>query len=414
MPLTVKQCQNAKSGRHSDGRGLYLLVKPKGARSWVLRVQSRLLDDGERKDFGIGSYLDSRSGPPPVELSRLKSLTLAEAREKAKLGRDLAKAGINPSELWNKPEAAPAPTFEQAAREFHAEIEKGWRNGKHGAQWLSTLENYAFPLIGNMTVDAVEASDVQSVLLPIWLTKGETARRVRQRVLATLDYAHAKKWRDKEAPARAVGQLMKAIKQPRGGNFAAAPWAEVPGLMAKLRADTQTMGRLALQFCVLTAARSGEVRKARWSEMDLGAKEWRLPAEHTKTRRPHIIPLTPAAIAVLNEAKGLFDGDPNALVFVGNKGRALSDATMAKALSVAGGGNATVHGMRSAFRDWAADTGQPDAWAEAALAHGIPDKVEAAYRRTVFFPQRRDTLMPAWDSFLSEPSNIVSLADRRA
>lgn len=409
MALTVKQCQNARPGRHSDGRGLYLLVKPSGARSWVLRVQYR----GKRRDFGLGGYLESRPGPSPVELERLRSLTLAEARDKAKFARDLAKAGINPSELWRQ-EVVSVPTFEAAAREYHRQVEKGWRNAKHGAQWLSTLKDYVFPVIGQRLVSEIEASDIQRVLLPIWLTKGETARRVRQRILAVLDYAHAKKWRELESPARAVSQLMRSIKQPKGGNFAAMPWAAAPSFMATLRGQPATMGRLALQFLILTAARSGEVRKARWSEIDMESCEWRMPPEHTKTGRPHLVPLVPAATAILKEVQGFFEGDSKGLIFPGNKGNPLSDATMAKAMRTAGGEGYTVHGWRSTFRDWAAETGQPDAWAEAALAHGIPDKVEAAYRRTVYFTQRRDKLMPAWADYLAGPANVVSLADRRA
>jgi integrase len=409
MGLTTKQAQHAKPGRHSDGRGLYLLVKPSGAKSWVLRVQH----EGKRRDYGIGSFVAE-----PVETAlpiyRRKSLTLAEAREKARIGRELAKAGENPASHW-RVEQVVTPTFEQAAREYHRQVSKGWRNGKHGAQWLTTLENYAFGLIGNMTVDEIGASDVQKVLLPIWLSKSETARRVRQRVGVVLDYAHGKGWREAEAPIRAVNKLMGGIKQPKGRNFAAMPYADLPAFMQQLRTGESSVGRLALQFLILTAARSNEVRGATWREVDLEAGEWRIPAGRMKAGRLHIIPLVPAAAEILKLAKEQGRGRADEPVFPGLKRQPLSDATMSKVLRIAGGGDVTVHGFRSSFRDWAAETGFADAWAEAALAHGNPDKVEAAYKRTTYYAERRNKLMPAWASYvLGDASNVISLAEMRA
>lgn len=412
MALTAKQVLSAKPGRHSDGRGLYLLVMPSGSRSWVLRVQYQ----GRRRDYGLGSVTDKpvNSDYDLLPLHRRKALTLNEARDKAKLGRGLAKAGINPSEQWRQVERS-VPTFEQAAREYHRHVSSAWRKGKHGAQWISTLEAYAFPSIGSRPVDQVDASAVQSVLMPIWLTIPETARRVRQRVGVVLDYAKGKGWREAEAPQRAVSQLMRGIKQPGRGNFAAMPHADLPAFMAKLREGVASVGRLALQFLILTAARSGEVRKATWAQMDLEAAEWTMPPGVTKTGKPHIVPLVPAALGILHEMRGLFGGDPKAPVFLGLKGKPMSDATLAKALRVTGGGAYTVHGFRSTFRDWAADTGFADAWAEASLAHGNPDKTEAAYRRTTHFAQRRDKLMPAWGSFVTgATSNVISLIEQRA
>jgi integrase len=409
MPLTAKEALNAKPGRHSDGGGLYLLVQPSGSRSWVLRVHL----NGVRRDFGLGSFT-AKPIQSVIPLHRRKELTLGEAREKAREGRALAKAGINPSAQWRIPDPVETPTFEAVAREYHKQVSKSWRNGKHHKQWIKTLEDYAFPLLGSKPVDAVDAAAIQSVLMPIWLTKGETARRVRQRIGAALDYAHGKGWRG-EAPMRAVNQLLGGIKQAKGGNFSAMPYAVLPGFMAKLRTYDSSVGRLALQFLILTAARSGEVRHAVWEEMDLEQAEWRVPASRTKTGRLHIVPLVPAAVAILKELKGLFGGDPKAIVFPGNKGKAMSDATIAKAMREAGGTGYTVHGMRSTFRDWAADTGQPDACAEAALSHGNPDKVESAYKRTTFYAQRRDKLMPAWSSFaLGDSSNVLFLASKRA
>lgn len=408
MPLTVKQVQHAKPGRHSDGKGLYMLVKPSGSRSWVLRVQYQ----GQRRDFGLGSVvLQSTGGAIPIE--RRKLLTLEEARAKARLGRGLAKAGLSPSVEWGREEAV-IPTFEQAARRYHAEVSKSWRKGKHSGQWLNTLVAFAFPELGGLPVNEIDAPAIQRVLLPIWLTKGETARRVRQRIGVVLDYSHGQGWRDTEAPMRAVNQLMGGIKQPKKGNFAAMPYADVPAFVARLRDGDLSVGRLALRFLILTAARSGEVRGLTWQELDLEAGEWKIPPGRMKAGKLHIVPLVPAPIDILEQMRGLFPAAPKDLVFPGLKGP-MSDATMAKALRVHGGEAFTVHGFRSAFRDWAADTGFADAWAEAALAHGNPDKTEAAYRRTNYFAQRRDKLMPAWASFaLGDGSNVISLAERRA
>ena len=414
MALTHKQCQNAKPGRHSDGGGLYLLVKPSGARSWVLRVQNRSWKPS-RRDFGIGSYTDkSVGGDLPIERRRL--LTLTEAREKARAGRSLAKAGLKPNDYWRALEEADKPlvTFEKAARDYHAHVSKSWRNGKHGTQWLTTLELYAFPSLGRKPVSEIDAPAIQAVLLPHWLTKGETMRRVRQRIGAVLDYAQSQGWREAEAPMRAVNQLLKNVKQPKAGNFAAMPYAELPAFWRKLQAAEQSVGRLALAFLVLTVARSGEVRAAKWNEIDFDAAEWRVPGSNTKTGRAHIVPLVPETVAILEQMRGLLGEDPKAPIFPGNKGKPMSDATLAKAFRVTGGGDYTVHGLRSTFRDWAAETGQPDSWAEAALSHKIPDKVEAAYKRTTFFNQRREALMPAWAAFVHGPSNLVSLAERRA
>lgn len=412
MPLTAKQVANAKPGRHSDGRGLYLLVKPSGSRSWVLRVQFK----GDRRDFGLGSAVnESITVDLPIE--HRSSLTLAEAREKARIGRELAKVGRSPTAVWRAAleEDAPTVTFEEAARARHAEIKSGWRNGKHGDQWLNTLETYAFPTLASKPVEEIDASDIQKVLLPIWLSKGETARRVKQRIGVVLDYAHAKEWRSTEAPFRAVNQLMRAIKQPKKGNFAAMPYKEVPEFIGQLRSQDFAVGRWALLFTILTAARSGEVRGATWSEINLDAAEWHIPGERMKAGKLHIVPLVPEAVAILRQMQEFFPSGPKDPVFPGNKGKAMSDATLAKALRVVSGGGFTVHGFRSAFRDWAAESGFADAWAEAALAHGTPDKTEAAYKRTTFFDLRREKLMPAWASFMMrDSSNVVSLAAARA
>jgi integrase len=427
MALSIQDLRKPKVGRHSDGKGLYLLVKPKasdpakpGSMSWVLRVQYR----GQRRDFGLGAaVLDKpQSSEAPAPLEKRKILTLSEAREKAKLGRDLAKAGLDPSAEWNRVQAT-IPTFREAAKGYHAGVLKGWKNAKHGQQWLNTLTEYAFPHIGNMLVSEIDAPDILKVLLPIWMAKAETARRVKQRILTVLDYSKASNWRDDEAPVRALASLLRGLKQPKKGNFSAMPWQDVPAFMTKLRAEAPSTGRLALQFLILTAARSGEVRgtkkiPAKWSEIRWEDAEWHVPPERMKAGRLHIVPLVPAAMDILRQMRDLYGADPEKPIFPGAKGAALSDATLNKALRVTAGEGFTVHGFRSSFRDWAAETGIADAWAEAALAHTIQSQhgaTIAAYLRTSFFTQRKEKLMPAWARFvLADESNVVSLAERRA
>ncbi|HET7709941.1 MAG TPA: Arm DNA-binding domain-containing protein, partial [Sphingomicrobium sp.] len=201
MPLTIKEVKHAKPGRHSDGKGLYLLVKPSGSASWVLRVQYQ----GERKDFGLGSMILEATGTD-IPIERRKQLTLADAREKARVGRDLAKAGINPAVHWRQadvPVEAPR-TFAEVAEARHKGIKTGWKNGKHKEEWLGSLRRHAFPIIGATPVDAIDSTAIEKVLMPMWLVTPETARRVKQRIAVVLDYAHHKGWRSSEAPMRAV------------------------------------------------------------------------------------------------------------------------------------------------------------------------------------------------------------------
>jgi integrase len=351
-----------------------------------------------------------------IPIERRKLLTLADAREKARIGRDLAKAGINPSEHWRAdPEETAAKTFREVAEARHRDLKNSWKNEKHRQEWLGSLERYAFPTLGDQRIDAIDTAAIEKVLMPIWLSKPETARRVKQRIASVLDHAHHKGWRTAEAPMRAVNSAMKAIKQPRRGNFAAMPYKDLPGVVEKLREGEASVGSLALQFLILNASRSGEIRFARWRELDLDAAEWRIPAERMKAGEAHIVPLDEASIAILRELQGLIPHKPSDLVFPGLKGP-MSDATMAKAFRKVGG-EGTVHGLRSTFRDWAAEHGFNNDWAEAALAHSVAGQegnTVAAYKRTTFFAHRRDRLMPAWASFVLGTGNLISLAARRA
>jgi integrase len=401
MPLTALQVRSAKPGRHADEKGLYLLVKPSGTRSWVLRIQY----GGRRRDFGLGSVLFERKAPVDVPIGALRELTLAEARDKATFARTLVKAGLDPTLEWRR-QARTIPTFEQAAGQYHEKIKSGFRSARHSASWLTSLEMHAFPKLGRTRIDQVDTPGIQSALLPIWLEIPETARRVRQRILAVLDYAHAQHWRDQEAPTpkRVSSGLPKQPKMD--GHFRAAPYADAPALMNTLRAKSQTVGRLALQFLILTAARSGEVRGAKWREIDFDNRAWNVPPERMKAGRPHSVPLSSQAVALLEHMRGLFAGRGEDPVFPGAGGLMLSDMTMSKALRDAGS-DATVHGFRSTFRDWAAEqTSFPSEWAEAALAHSLPNKVEAAYRRTQFFDRRRE-LMDAWAAYVGGSSPSV-------
>jgi integrase len=393
MALTAIQVRNAKPGRHADGKGLYLLVKPSGAKSWVLRI----VVGGRRRDFGLG----------PVDL-----VSLQNARDKALEGRKIVRAGFDPSQEWKRVTTT-VPTFEAAARRYHDNVKQGWKNGKHGAQWLSTLETHAFPEIGKLPVSEIDAAAIQRVLLPIWLRLPETARRVRQRVGAVLDYAHGQGWRASEAPMRAVGKGLPKQSAKRG-HFAAMPYADLPAFMSSLRESEASVGRLALHFAILTAARSGEVRGATWEEIDLDAATWTIPAARMKAGEAHVVPLSPAALSVLQQVDALRSGVSREPVFPGLRGKPLSDMTLAKALRLTGGDGATVHGMRSSFRDWVAEKMPtvPGDVAEAALAHAISNKTEAAYRRAKYLDQRRD-LMDAWAEYLSGRSNVIALVAKR-
>lgn len=375
--LTALKVKSLKEpGRYTDGDGLMLVVSASGTKSWTLRAQAK----GKRRDFGLGSA---------------KYITLAEAREAAlEIRRKLAK-GIDPVEEKKRAEAV-VMTFREAAKLVHEEHQAGWKNGKHRTQWLATLENYAFPAFGHLPVDQIEGPAIRDVLAAIWLSKPETARRVRQRIGTVLDWAYANGMRPSEAPMRSLSKGLP--RQPKKDNhFAALPYELVPGLIAKLR-ERVSMGRLALEFLILTAARSGEVRLAVVPEIDRENRLWSIPAERMKMGKAHYVPLSAPALAVLEQADLLRAPIAN-LVFPGQSlKRPLSDMTLLKVVHDMQL-NVTVHGFRSAFRDWVAElTNYPGDVAEAALAHTVPNKVEAAYKRTNFLEKRR-ALMEEWGAF---------------
>lgn len=380
--LTALKVKAAKAaGTYQDGGGLMLVVRPSGAQSWQLRIQV----SGKRRDFGLGSASD---------------VSLADARQKAEELRRQYRSGLDPVAIKRaaKAEAEGIPTFEVAARQVHAEHKAGWRNAKHAAQWLSTLEEYAFPFIGQKPVNEIDGPKIRDLLAEIWLSKPETARRVRQRIGTVLDWAHAKGYRAAEAPMRSVSRGLP--RQPKRDNhFAALPYEELPALMAELEA-TVSLGRLALRFAILTACRSGEVRGAIWAEMDLTQRTWTIPAVRMKAGKEHIVPLSEAAVQVLEAAAPFRGRTKDSYVFPGKPRKPLSDMTLTKVLRDMGRAEITVHGFRSSFRDWAAEqTATPGDVVEAALAHTIRNKVEAAYRRTNYLEKRKE-LMNSWSIFL--------------
>ncbi|MDE8344178.1 MAG: site-specific integrase, partial [Acidocella sp.] len=283
----------------------------------------------------------------------------------------------------------------------------GWRNAKHGAQWAATLEAYAFPVIGAHSVAAISTSDVLDILRPIWTEKPETASRLRGRIEAVLDYAKAQGWRSGENPAAWKGNLDNLLparsKVARVTHHPAIPYADLPPVMARLL-DAEPVSARCLAFAILTAARSGEARGARWDEIDVDAATWTVPGERMKAGRPHRVPLSEAALDILRAIQPLQRG-LDGLVFPGGKaGRPLSDVALSKALVAAAGEGFTVHGCRSSFRDWCAEqTSYASEIAEAALAHTNRDKVEAAYQRSDLI-ERRARLMQDWSDYLTRPA----------
>jgi integrase len=403
--LTALKVARAKRpGMYADGGGLYLQVTEGGA-SWVYRYMLA----GRAREMGLG----------PLAL-----FGLSEARSKALDARRLRHEGIDPIEARRAIRAqarldnAKAITFKQCAEGYIAAHRVGWRSGKHAAQWGVTLATYAAPVIGDLPVSAVDTALVLKVLEPIWTTKPETASRLRGRIEAILDWAKVRGYRTGENPARWRAHLDHLLparaKVRRVEHHRALPYAELPGFMAALREQAGVAAR-ALEFTILTAARSGETRFARWSEFDLLDKTWTVPAERMKGGRLHRQPLCSRTLVIL---KGM-QADRRAgdgFVFPRNKtGQPLPDPPFRGLLQRMGRGRGdlTVHGFRSSFRDWAAErTNFPREVAEMALAHMVGSKVEAAYRRGDLF-DKRCRLMAAWAEFCAkapiDQGKVVSL-----
>ena len=383
--LTVARAKSlSEPGLYRADPTLYLRIAPGGSKSWV----QRLTIEGRRHDLGLGGF--------PL-------VTLAEARGKAYENRRLARSGGDPLAAKRR---AKTPTFRQAASRTCDALRPRWRNHKHATDWMATLERHAHPVIGDMSVDRIRREDVLRTLTPIWTRRPETARRVRQRMRAVLRWCWAHGYVSENVAGEGIdGALpkMPAVRQ----HFRALPHAEVATALETVESSRASKAaKLCLRFLVLTAARSGEARGATWAEVDAEAREWRIPGDRMKRGAEHRVPLSDAALVVLERARTLDDGSglifPSAL----KPGRSLSNMTLTKILRDQGlAGRATVHGFRSAFRDWCAETGKPREIAEAALAHTVRG-VEGAYFRSDLFARRR-VLMDQWAAFLSATDSKV-------
>ena len=376
--LTVKKVRAINEpGLYGDGNTLFMRVSPGGSKQWV----QRLTIHGRRRDIGLGGC---------------SWTTLAEAREAAWENRRIARRGGDPLETKRQKKV---PLFRDAAKSTWETLRPRWRSEKGATNWMQQLERYAMKRLGSMPVNRIGREDVLAILTPIWGTKPETARRVRRYIRSTLQWCQAHGFVEFNAAGEAIdGALprMAAVKE----HFRALPYKEIPTAMRSIESSSATpIPKLALQFLILTAARSGEVRGALWSEIDISGHVWRIPGERMKAGAEHRVPLTGPAIEILERISKI--GDNNELVFPSpaRQNRPLSDATFTKILRNAElAGKATVHGFRSSFRDWCADTGQPREIAEAALAHTVGG-VEGAYFRSDLFERRR-SLMNSWAEYL--------------
>ncbi|MDP9056183.1 MAG: integrase arm-type DNA-binding domain-containing protein [Pseudomonadota bacterium] len=422
--LTAIKVKNAKPGkgadgkpkalRLSDGLGLQLLVKPSGGKSWVLRVQV----DGKSRDIGLGTVdVDGLGGEAfgdhdplaEVPLMNRTVLTLADAREKAAALRKLAKAGADPV-LERDKERAVFPTFAETVIQAHTALAGGWSD-KTAKAFLASLTEHANPKLGALKVNAITGSDLIAALAPIWTDKPVMARKIRSRIGQVLAFAKARGWRTDALPD--VREMRSGLsKQARGGNFAAMPFVEVPAFIAGELAKGATASRFAVLFTILTGARSGEVRNATWEQIDLEARIWTRPASMMKMKEGHVVTLSDAAIAVL--LRFTPEAMRKGLIFAGPRGGPLSDMSLTAALRAAGR-TETVHGFRSAFRDWAAEKMPtiPAMVAEMALAHRVGTATEQAYLRSDLRDMRR-ALMEAWGRFAApslsgEIDNVVSI-----
>ncbi len=413
--LTPAGVRNAKKpGLYGDGAGLYLNVGPTGGKSWLFRYML----NGRAREMGLGP---------------LHTIGLAEARERAQAARKLKLDGMDPlatreaEKQRRAEEAAKAISFKKAAEGYIKAHRPGWRNDKHAWQWQQTLDAHVYPVIGDLSVGSVDTGHVTRILEPIWTTKAETAARVRGRIEVILDFATTHGWRTGANPARWKGHLQNVLpsraKVAKVEHHAALPWREMGAFMAKLEKQDGT-ARLALQFIILTAARTNEVIGATWGEMDLATPRrvtigrdddgkpivetvgglWTVPGDRMKAGKGHRVPLSGPALDVLHEAAKLRRGDsPSDPVFPGGKGatssKGLSNVAMLMLLRRMEHGDLTVHGFRSTFRDWCAEaTRYPRELAEAALAHTLDSKTEAAYQRGDLLEKRR-RLMADWATF---------------
>lgn len=391
--LTKRLVENLGPGRHVDGGGLCLVVDKSGARRWIVRVtiKGQKNKNGKplRTDYGLGS----------ADL-----VSLPQARERALEYRRMAQQGLNPRYHT----ARDVPVFEEIAQQVHIERLPTWKNAKHGAQWINTLRDYAFPKIGRMPIDSIGQPEVLMCLSPIWTTKHETAKRLAQRIKTVLDVARSKGFRDGENPVttiRDAGVLPKVRTKVK--HHAALPWQEVTALYSDL-CERNATAAYALRFTCLTGARTSEVLGMAWNEVDLNQAIWTVPADRMKAGVAHRVPLTEEMIVMLSEMQQM----GSKYVFEGQKRHTpLSNMSMTMLLRRMIVKDATVHGLRSTFRDWAAEVAKaPREVAEMALAHRVGSEVERAYARSDLLEERR-RLMARWSDFVTGQSGkVISIA----
>jgi integrase len=385
---SLKVARAKRPGMYADGGSLYLRVAPGGSKQWIFRYAA---STGRMRDMSLGA---------------VHTFSLAEARERATEARKLRADGIDPLDHKRAQRAAlraadaKAMTFEQCARGFIKDNEAEWTNPKHRHEWETTLRKYVFPLLGSLPVEAIDTPLVLKVVKPLWERIPTTASRVLGRIQAVLGWATVHHYRSGDNPARWQGHLEHALpalsKVAKAEHHAALPYAQVGAFVAKLRKDS-SVGARCLEFITLTAARLGEAINAEWDEIDLANRVWVVPASRMKADREHRVPLSGAALAVLKAVQAIRQSD---YVFPGTRqGRPVGENTPVRLAKQAAGSNITVHGLRSTFRDWASErTSFSREVAEMALAHAIPNAVEAAYRRGDLFEKRR-RLMEAWAKF---------------
>ena len=387
-PISVK---TLPTGFHADGGNLYLRVKDTGARNWVFRYKVA----GKVTELGLGA---------------ISSRSLKQAREIANKMRTAVKEGNNPALLVKTKLDTQAKTFKDYALELIEAKRAGWRNAKHAQQWENTLDQFAYPKIGNKLPANISLADVKSILLDMWATKTETAVRLRGRIEAVLDYAIVHEDVDRRNPARWKGNLDKVLPPPKKVtqviHHPSADYIDVPHIMSRLREKDSTSAHN-LRFTILTAARSGESRGALWSEIDMYKKVWTIPAERMKAGREHKVPLCDEAIEILDIMKKWNIKNSN-IVFMGGRETYTTDVAVNKTLHAIIP-DVTVHGFRSSYRVWGAETtSTPSAVLELALAHVNQNEVEAAYQRSDLFERRRD-LMTAWGNYCKTKGNVVHL-----
>lgn len=408
--LSAMQVQKTltEPGLYGDGAGLWLKVTASGSKSWIFRYAF----GGRERWTGLGPY-------PEV--------SLADAREAAADYRKKVRAGIDPlDEKQERLAAARAAraksvTFDWCRDKYIDAHKAGWKNTKHADQWQNTLEAYASPIIGKLSVDQIDTAHVMRVLEPIWAEKAETASRLRGRIESVLDWATARKYRAGENPARWKGHLDSLLphrsRVAKVKHHAALPWLDMAPFMVQLR-EQEGVGARALEFAILTAARSGEVRGMKWGEVDMKAGIWIVPDGRMKAGKEHRVPLSEAALRILQLRKNEQEPAADTLVFPGRKdGKPLSDMSLTAVLKRMERANLTAHGFRSSFRDWAAEaTNYPRDMAEMALAHTVGDKVEAAYRRGDMFEKRR-RMMADWSTHcdtIHKVGEVIHLNEARS